>query len=106
MNSSITGTADTLSMATVVGGYFGISSGTILVLFVLYRGLSGLSGKRLVTDCSTRKGEVGFSIRVVPSTPAIETKSIQSESVPASVPVETPVVASVSLEVQAVPKTS
>jgi hypothetical protein len=44
----------------------------------------------------------------VPSTPAIETKSIQSESVPvpASVPVETPVVASVSLEVQAVPKTS
>ena len=93
-------------MATVVGGYFGISSGTILALFVLYRGLVGLSGKRLVTDCSTRKGEVGFSIRVVPSTPPIEAKSIQSESVSASVPVETPVAASVSLEVQAVPKTS
>ena len=108
MNSSITGTADPLSMATVVGGYFGISSGTILVLFVLYRGLVGLSGKRLVTDCSARKGEVGFAIRVVPSTPPIEAKSIQSESVSvsASVPVETPVGASVSLEVQAVPKTS
>ena len=84
MNSSITDTADTLSMATVVGGYFGITSGTILVLFVLYRGLSGLSGKRLVADCSTRKGEVGFAIRVVPSTPPIEAKSIQSESVSVS----------------------
>jgi hypothetical protein len=106
MNSSITDTADTLSMATVVGGYFGITSGTILVLFVLYRGLSGLSGKRLVTDCSARNGEVGFAIRIVPSTPPIEAKSIQSESVSASGPGETPVVASVSLELQAVPKTS
>jgi len=106
MNSSITDTTDPLSMATVVGGYFGISSGTILALFLLYRGLVGLSGKRLVTDCSTRKGEVGFAIRVVPSTPPIEAKSIQSESVSASVPVETPVAASVSLEVQVVPKTS
>jgi hypothetical protein len=106
MNSSITGTTDPLSMATVVGGYFGISSGTILALFLLYRGLVGLSGKRLVTDCSTRKGEVGFAIRVVPSTPPIEAKSIQSESVSASVPVETPAAASVSLEVQVVPKTS
>jgi len=93
-------------MATVVGGYFGLSSGTILALFLLYRGLSGLSGKRLVADCSARKGEVGFAIRVVPSTPPIEAKSIQSEPVSASVPVETPVGASVSLEVQAVPKTS
>uniref|UniRef100_A0A6C0KLU3 Uncharacterized protein n=1 Tax=viral metagenome TaxID=1070528 RepID=A0A6C0KLU3_9ZZZZ len=106
MNSSITGTTDPLSMATVVGGYFGLSSGTILALFLLYRGLSGLSGKRLVADCSTRKGEVGFAIRVVPSTSPIEAKSIQSESVSASVPVETPVGASLSLEVQAVPKTS
>jgi hypothetical protein len=106
MNSSITDTTDPLSMATVVGGYFGISSGTILALFLLYRGLVGLSGKRLVTDCSTRKGEVGFAIRVVPSTPPIEAKSIQSESVSASGPVETPAAASVSLEVQVVPKTS
>ena len=108
MNSSITDITNPLSMATVVGGYFGISSGTILLLFVLYRGLSGLSGKRLVADCSTRKGEVGFAIRVVPSTPPIEAKSIQSESVSASAsgPVETPVAGSVSLEVQVVPKTS
>jgi hypothetical protein len=106
MNSSITDTTDPLSMATVVGGYFGLSSGTILAVFLLYRAFISLSGRRLVTDCSAPAGEVGCAIRVIPSTPAIEAKSIQSDSVSVSGPVETPVGASVSLEVQVVPKTA
>jgi hypothetical protein len=106
MNSSITDTTDPLSMATVVGGYFGLSSGTILAVFLLYRAFISLSGRRLVTDCSAPAGEVGCAIRVVPSTPAIEAKSLPLSSVSAGGPVETPVGASVSLEVQVVPKTA
>jgi len=91
MNSSITDTTDPVSMSMILGGSFGVSSGTILVVFFLYRALSGLSGRRLVSDCCGRMGEVGFAIRAMPSTPPTETKSLPLGSASGGGPAETPV---------------
>lgn len=47
----------------------GVSSGTVAVLFLLYRAFKLVNERRLVSDCCGRKLEVGFAVRDMPATP-------------------------------------
>ena len=47
----------------------GMSSGTVAVLFLLYRVFKLVNERRLVSDCCGRKLEVGLAVREMPATP-------------------------------------
>jgi hypothetical protein len=53
-----------LSLQTV-----GMSSGTVAVLFLLYRAFKLVNERRLVSDCCGRKLEIGIAVREMPTTP-------------------------------------
>ena len=47
----------------------GLSSGTVAILFLLYRAFKLVNEKRLVSDCCGRKLELGIALREMPTTP-------------------------------------
>ena len=47
----------------------GLSSGTLAVLFILYRAWGAAVGRRLISDCCGRRVEVGVDVRDMAATP-------------------------------------
>ena len=47
----------------------GVSTTTMAILFIAYRVLQSAKGRRFVSNCCGRKGEVGFDVRDMPPTP-------------------------------------
>lgn len=56
----------------------GLSSGTIVVLFILYRLWKASVGHRIVSDCCGRRLEVGLAVRDMPDTPDTKLEKIKA----------------------------
>jgi hypothetical protein len=50
----------------------GLSTSSVVILALLYKGLVMMKGRRLISDCCGRKGEVGFDVRAMPSSPDVK----------------------------------
>ena len=77
----------------------GVSTGSIAILFLLYRIWLSIKGHRLVSDCCGRFYEVGVDVRDMPPTPMKQEtdshpplpsspEALSSESLSVSVPKE------------------
>ena len=62
----------------------GIGTTTMAILFIAYRVLQSAKGRRFVSNCCGRKGEVGFDVRDMPPTPPEGTHSPPTASAPPS----------------------
>mgnify|MGYP003660657072 CR=1 FL=1 len=56
----------------------GLSSGSIVVLFILYRLWAASVGRRIVSDCCGRRLEVGVAVRDMPTTPETNLEKIKA----------------------------
>ena len=56
----------------------GLSSGSIVVLFILYRLWAASVGHRIVSDCCGRRLEVGVAVRDMPATPESNLEKIKA----------------------------
>ena len=56
----------------------GLSSGSIVVLFILYRLWKASVGHRIVSDCCGRRLELGLAVRDMPATPDTKLENIKA----------------------------
>lgn len=63
----------------------GVSTTTMVVLFVGYKVFQLIRGHRFISDCCGRRGEVSFDVRDVPPSPPKEMSSPQPSLLSAGV---------------------